>query len=164
MRRVMVLVVACLVLSGLTAQVAFAANPHFVGTDTSATGPDSVGNLAMKYKIAGLGNAGAVTTEATADAKATWACQKKRSGKIMNRTKKQVSAPVSDSISASPDVTGSVTGDLSLERLLPPKNLKCSKKKQQRKVLVDVEYQNVKLEGAGAEHLFSGAFSKKFFN
>lgn len=155
-RRIVVLAVVCLVLSGLTAQAAFADSPHF--SEASATGPDSAGDLAVTYKLVGLGNAGTVTSTADATATATYACKK---GKKFSK-KTTVSGPVSASESATP-VNGSVTESTTLKE--PSSSLKCSKKKKQSKVLVSVSYENVSVSSAGApKKSIEGTFTKTFYN
>ena len=156
MRRIVVLAVVCLVVSGLTAQAAFAASPHF--NEASAAGPDKAGDLAVAYKLVGLGNAGTVTTTAEANATATYACKK---GKKFSK-KTTVSDTVKADEAATP-VSGSVTGSATLEE--PKSSLKCSKAKKQRKVLVSVSYENVSVSSGGAEDkIIPGTFTKTFYN
>jgi hypothetical protein len=70
-----------------------------------------------------------------------------------------VSAPVSASNSATL-VNGSVEGSATLTE--QSSSLKCSKKKNQRKVLVSVSYKDVSVSGEGAEENIEGTFTKTF--
>jgi hypothetical protein len=59
--------------AAVIATPAIAANPHFVRAD--AAGPNSQGNLAVNFKIAGLGDNQTITVTTTANATALYASQ-----------------------------------------------------------------------------------------
>jgi hypothetical protein len=157
--RTIVVATAALVVMLAMAAVATAAAPHFVRA--SATGPDASGNLAVNFKIAGLGDTVTTTVTASADATAVYACQN-NGGNFPSDPKKQtVSGPVSASGEFTSGKNGSITGSLTL--MPPPSTLDCPG--GQRDVLASVSYTNVAVSepNAGTEPI-PGTFSRIFFD
>src|SRR6266545_2766141 len=71
--RITTAALAALLATVAFAAVAVAASPHFISA--SASGPDAAGNLAVNFKIAGLGDNQTLTVTASANATAVYACQ-----------------------------------------------------------------------------------------
>ncbi|MGH3333190.1 MAG: hypothetical protein ACRDPJ_17975 [Nocardioidaceae bacterium] len=159
MKRLLIVLIAVFAVLGLGTAPAVAASPHFLRA--SAAGPDNAGNLAVNFKIAGLGDNVTLTVTASADATAVYACQN-NGGNFPSDPKKTEST---GRVTASGDFTsgknGSITGSLTLSP--PPTTLSCPG--GQRRVLVSVSYTNVQVSapGAGAESI-PGTFSRIFFN
>ena len=148
----------------LVAAIAFpgaatAQNAHFVRA--SATGPDAAGNLAVNFKIAGLGDNQTITVTASADATAVYACQNNGGNFPSDPKKQQVSGPVSASGDFTSGKNGSVTDSLTL--MPPASTLDCPG--GQRDVLASVGYTNVAVSSPGVGTVtIPGTFSRTFFN
>ncbi len=148
----------------LVAAIAFpgaatAQNAHFVRA--SATGPDAAGNLAVNFKIAGLGDNQTITVTASADATAVYACQNNGGNFPSDPKKQQVSGPVSASGDFTSGKNGSVTDSLTL--MPPASTLDCPG--GQRDVLASVSYTNVAVSSPGVGTVtIPGTFSRTFFN
>jgi hypothetical protein len=156
--RFIALVALTLVVTLGLADVAQAANAHFVRA--AATGPDANGNLIVDFKIAGLGDSVTTTVTASADATALYACQN-NGGNFPSDPKKQV---VSGPVTASGEFTSGKNGQItdSLTLMPPPSTLVCPS--GQRSVLANVSYTNVAVSepNAGTASI-PGTFSRVFF-
>ena len=147
---------AVLAAAALTAPSALAANPHFI--NASASGPNAQGNLAVNFKIAGLGDNVTITVTTTANATALYACQNKGGNFPSDPKKQQVSGPVSASGDFTSGKNGSITGSLTLSP--PASTLDCPG--GQREVLANVSYTNVQVSGGGDTADIPGTFSRTF--
>lgn len=140
------------------AGVALAANPHFLRA--SASGPNNQGNLAVNFKIAGLGDNETITVTANADATAVYACRNNGGNFPSDPKKTEASGPVSASGNFTSGKNGQVSGNLTLTP--PATTLTCPG--GQRRVLVSVSYTNVSVSGGGDTESIPGTFSRTFFN
>ena len=140
------------------AGVALAQNPHFLRA--SASGPAANGNLAVNFKIAGLGANETITVTASANATAVYACQNNGGNFPSDPKKTTVSGPVSASGQFTSGQNGQITGSLTLSP--PPTTLTCPS--GQHRVLVSVSYSNVQVSGGGDTASIPGTFSRTFFN
>jgi hypothetical protein len=138
MRRLWIAMLSVLVMAGITASVAFAANPHFVSA--SASGPDAQGKLAVKFKEAGLGDNQLINYLASADATATYACINGGGNHPKAANKETVSGPVVAPGSFRSGKNGSISQSLTLS---PPDKGAFSCPNGQKLVLADVQYTNV---------------------
>src|SRR6266498_2278129 len=154
----MIAILSALLLVGSTAMGAFAQNPHFI--QASASGPNSSGQLTVKFKMAGLGDNETITITATADATAVYACRNNGGNFPSDPKKTEVSGPVSASGEFTSGKNGQVSGSLTLTP--PPTTLTCPP--GQHRVLVSVSYTNVQVSGAGDTESIPGTFSRTFFN
>lgn len=102
-----ILIVAMVVLLG---GVALAAAPHFVGTPTASI--DGDGDLAVKFKIAGLGDAQQTLVSISADATAVFGCRTKSGNFPSAANKEETAGPVGSSGLFTSAKNGSVTGML----------------------------------------------------
>ena len=149
---------AVLAAAAVIATPAIAASPHFIRAD--AAGPNAQGNLAVNFKIAGLGDNQTITVTATANATALYACQN-NGGNFPSDPKKQlVSGPVSASGQFTSGKNGQITGSLTL--MPPASTLDCPG--GQHEVLARVSYTNVQVSGGGDTESIPGTFSRTFFN
>ncbi len=158
MRRLLMAALVATVATMLAASAAFAAEPHFISA--SATGPDASGNLAVNFKIAGLGDNQTLTVTASADATAVYACQNNGGNFPKDPKKTTVSGPVSASGDFTSGKNGQITGSLTLSP--PATTLTCPS--GQHVVLVSVSYTNVQVSGGGDTAAIPGTFSRTFFN
>jgi hypothetical protein len=158
MRRLLVLVAAAVAALLLFASPASAANPHFI--TASASGPNGSGDLAVNFKIAGLGDNVTLTVTATADATALYACQNNGGNFPSDPKKQQVSGPVIASGPFTSGKNGQITASLTLHP--PASTLDCPN--GQHEVLASVSYTNVAVSapGAGSQSI-PGTFSRTFF-
>lgn len=141
---------------GLTG-TALADSPHYQGVSGAV---DSDGDLVVKFKIAGLGNAitTAVTVSST-NAFAEYACAT-HSGKFPSDPKKQdVAGPVSASGVFTSGRNGQITGTLLLTP--PASTLDCPG--GQHAVLVSVDYDAVSVTSDVTGTIDLGTFSRIFF-
>jgi hypothetical protein len=151
-----VLIAALIAILASTA-IAVAANAHFLRA--SATGPNASGDLAVNFKIAGLGDNVTITVTASADASAVYACQNNGGNFPSDPKKTEVSGPVTASGDFQSGQNGQVTGSLTLHP--PATTLSCPS--GQRRVLVSVSYVNVQVTGGGDTASIPGTFSRTFF-
>jgi hypothetical protein len=124
--------------------VGLAASPHFLSC--SATGPNSVGDLLVRFKIAGLGDTVTTTVTATANATAEYACRNKGGNFPSDPKKQQVSGPVSKTGQFTSGKNGSITGSLTVSP--PPSTLDCPG--GQVAVVCSVSYTNVQVTSPDA--------------
>jgi len=157
--RITTAALAALLATVAFAAVAVAASPHFISA--SASGPDAAGNLAVNFKIAGLGDNQTLTVTASANATAVYACQNNGGNFPSDPKKTAVSGPVSASGDFTSGKNGQITGSLTISP--PPTTLTCPG--GQHVVLVSVSYTNVAVSapGAGTESI-PGTFSRTFFD
>jgi hypothetical protein len=157
MRRARVLapiMVAVLLMASIG--VALAQNPHFIGGQTNASGPDANGNLTVNFKIAGLGSTVTTTVTASADATAVYACQNNGGNFPSDPKKQEETGPVSASGEFTSGKNGQITGSLTLAP--PPTTLSCPP--GQQRVLVSVTYTNVAVrEPSAGTQPIPGTFS-----
>jgi hypothetical protein len=159
MRRLLVVLGAALGATLLFASTAAAASPHFVRA--SASGPSNSGQLAVNFKIAGLGDTVTTTVTASADATAVYACRNNGGNFPSDPKKQEVSGPVSASGNFTSGKNGQITGSLTLSP--PASTLDCPP--GQRQILASVSYTNVQVAAAGAGSAsIPGTFSRTFFN
>jgi hypothetical protein len=150
--------------SGVLAAVIFASgiaaaqSAHFIRC--SASGPDDSGNLAVSFKIAGLGDNQTITVTASANATAVYACRNNGGNFPSDPKKTEVSGPVTASGNFTSGQNGQITDTLTL--MPPPTTLSCPP--GQNRVLVSVAYTNVQVSGGGDICPVSGTFSRTFFN
>lgn len=159
MRRLIVVLGVVVAAMLFFASTASASNPHFM--KTSASGPNSAGQLSVNFKIAGLGDTVTTTVTATADATAVYACRNNGGNFPSDPKKTEASGPVSASGQFTSGKNGQITGSLTLNP--PATTLSCPP--GQRRVLVSVVYTNVALSApdAGTASI-GGTFSRVFFN
>lgn len=160
MRRILLAVLV--VLAGVIgfSSVAYADSPHFVRT--SASGPDSSGNLTVSFKEAGLGDNATITYLATADATATYACINGGGNHPKATNKETVSGPVDATGTFTSGKNGSISQSLTLS---PPSQGDFSCPPGQRLILASVSYDNVSITD-NTNHLtesIPGTFSRTFF-
>jgi hypothetical protein len=158
MRKIGIIAVLSMLVVALAAVPALAQNPHFLRA--SASGPNAAGNLAVNFKIAGLGDNETITVTATADATAVYACQNRGGNFPSDPKKTTVSGPVSASGEFTSGQNGQVSGSLTLRP--PATTLTCPS--GQRVVLASVSYTNVQVSGGGDTASIPGTFSRTFFN
>lgn len=157
MRRAMFVGMTAVLAVVLTATAALADNPHFIRA--SASGPNASGNLAVNFKIAGLGDNVTITVTASANATAVYACQNNGGNFPSDPKKTEVSGPVSASGQFTSGKNGQITGSLTLSP--PATTLSCPP--GQHRVLVSVSYTNVQVSGGGDTASIAGTFSRTFF-
>jgi len=159
-RRIGIISVLAAVLALAFLAPSQAASVHFV--QASASGPDEAGNLAVNFKIAGLGDNQTITVTASADASAVYACQNNGGNFPSDPKKTAVSGPVSASGDFTSGKNGQITDSLTL---MPPPNTALTCPGGQHVVLVSVSYTNVAVSapGAGTEAI-PGTFSRTFFD
>src|SRR5215216_8051003 len=158
MRKIGIIAVLSMLIVALAAVPALAVNPHFISQ--SATGPAANGNLAVNFKIAGLGDNQTITVTTTADATAVYACQNNGGNFPSDPKKTTVSGPVSASGDFTSGKNGQITASLTLSP--PATTLMCPG--GQHVVLVSVSYTNVQVSGGGDTAPIPGTFSRTFFN
>jgi hypothetical protein len=140
------------------ASAALAANPHFIRA--AASGPDGMGNLAVSFKIAGLGDTVTTQVTATADATAVYACMNNGGNFPADPKKQEVSGPVSASGQFTSGKNGQIVGTLTLSP--PATTLDCPP--GQHCVLVSVTYTNVQVSEASAgAQAIPGIFSAIYY-
>ena len=157
MRKLGIIAVLSLLVVALAAVPAMAANAHFI--KASASGPDASGNLAVNFKVAGLGANETITVLSEGDASGQYACINKGGKNPQASNKQAFEGPVSASGDFTSDKNGSVTGSLTLSP--PPSDLVCPG--GQKLVLANVTYSGLSVSGGGDEQEISGNFSKTYF-
>jgi hypothetical protein len=148
-----------LVLTMLFASSAAAGNPHFVGTATPSI--NTSGQLAVSFRIAGLGSGETVDVSLTATGTAAYGCQNK-GGNFPSDPKKTEQGQLGTSTPFTSDRNGNVRGTVYLGPL--PTTLDCPG--GQTEVLIGVTYTNVMISFDGASGSDSqsipGTFSKTY--
>jgi len=157
MRKLGIIAVLSLLVVALAAVPAMAANAHFI--KASASGPDASGELAVNFKIAGLGANETITVLAEGDASGQYACINKGGKHPQASNKEDFAGPVSASGDFTSDKNGNVTGTLTLTP--PPSDLVCPG--NQRLVLANVTYSGLSVSGGGDSQDISGDYSRTYF-
>jgi hypothetical protein len=159
MKRISIVTLAVLAISGFTATTLRAQNPHF--QRCSSSGPDSAGSLQACFRITGLGQS-PTTVTASSPASAVWACQNK-GGNCPNAANKVTSSgTVSAQGTFTPDKNGNASGCLSLTPPPPPSSFGCPG--GQSLVLVSVTYGTVTLSAPGTTCTTGGGSANNFPN
>ena len=158
MRKIGIIAVLSMLVVALAAVPALAANPHF--TKASASGPNASGNLAVSFKIAGLGANETITVTTTGQASGQYACINRGGNHPQASNKEDFAGPVSASGEFTSDKNGNVIGTLTLTP--PPSTLVCPG--NQKLVLANVTYTDVSVSGGGDTADIDGTFTRTFFN
>lgn len=159
MKKLSILTLTMIALTGFMATTVRAQNPHFLSC--GASGVNSDGSLDVSFRIAGLGSNQSLTVTASADSNATYAC--KNHGQQCPNAANKVS--VSGTVTAQGTFTsgknGSIRGSLTVDP--PSTTLTCPG--NQQLVLVSVSYTNVSVSapGAGDCNTSPGTFQATFF-
>ena len=159
MKKLSILILTMLALSGFMATTVRAQSPHFLGC--SASGVNSDGSLDVSFRIAGLGSNQSLTVTASADANATYGCLN-HGGSCPNANNKvSVSGTVTAQGTFTSGKNGSIRGSLTVDP--PSTTLTCPG--GQTLVLVSVSYTNVSVSapGAGDCNTSPGTFAANFF-
>jgi hypothetical protein len=159
MKKLSILTLTMIALSGFMATTVRAQNPHFLRC--GASGVNSDGTLNASFKIAGLGSNQSIDVTASASADATYACRN-NGGQCPNAANKvNVQSDVSATGTFTSGKNGSITASLTVDP--PPTSLTCPG--GQKLVLVSVSYTNVSVSasGAGDCNTSPGSFAANFF-
>jgi hypothetical protein len=159
MKKLSILTLSMVALSGFMAITVWAASPHFLRC--SASGVNSDGTLQVCFKIAGLGDNQTLDVTASATADAVYACKNNGQQCPNAANKVHVQADVSASGTFTSGKNGQITACLTVDP--PPTTLTCPP--GQDLVLVSVSYTNVQVSapGAGSCQTSPGTFSANFF-
>jgi hypothetical protein len=130
--------VAALVLM-MTPTMAFAQNPHFIGTPDCSV--DSAGNLDCAGRLAGLGNARTVESFLVADVQATFGCDNPGRGIHVPPGQPTETTPVTGDAETLRVRNGQASFDLSIDAPTAPEDF-CAKRGW-TPVLASVTYTNV---------------------
>jgi len=160
MKKLSILILTTLALSGFMATTVRAQNPHFLSCDV--TGVNSNGTLSSDFRLAGLGSNVSITVTVTADATATYACLNRGQNCPNADNKSTVTGTVTAQGTFTSGKNGSVRGSLTVN---PPPNNTLTCPGGQTLVLVSVNYTNVTLSapGAGTCNTSPGNFGANFF-
>ena len=159
MKKLSILTLTMIALSGFMAITVWAVNPHFLSC--GASGVNSDGTLNACFKIAGLGSNQSIDVTASADGTATYACRN-HGGQCPDAANKvTVNGPVSAQGIFTSGKNGSIRGSLTVDP--PDTSLTCPG--GQKLVLVSVSYTNVSVSapGAGDCNTSPGTFAANFF-
>jgi hypothetical protein len=159
MKKLSILTLTMIALSGFMATTVRAQNPHFLRC--GASGVNSDGTLDASFRIAGLGSNQSITVTASADANATYGCKNGGQQCPNAANKVDVGGTVTAQGTFTSGKNGSVRGSLTVDP--PPTTLTCPG--GQKLVLVSVSYTNVSLSAPGAANCTSspGNFAANFF-
>jgi hypothetical protein len=159
MKKLSILTLSMVALSGFMAITVWAASPHFLRC--SASGVNSDGTLEVCFKIAGLGDNQTLDVTASATADAVYACKNNGQQCPNAANKVHVQADVSATGTFTSGKNGQITACLTVDP--PPTTLTCPP--GQDLVLVSVSYTNVQVSapGAGSCQTSPGTFSANFF-
>jgi hypothetical protein len=164
MRRLIV------ILLGMSVALIFGAGPATAQAvniqRASASGPNDSGQLAISFRIQGLGANEQVIVTVTADATAVYACRNPQSGTFPNAANKQT---ISGPVSSTGTFTSGRNGGLQASLLLSPpaSTLQCPP--GQVATLVQVTYTNLTLTvvqpstGESDTVSIPGTFSRTYF-
>ena len=160
MKKLSILTLTVIALSGFMATTVRAQNPHFLSC--GASGVNSDGSLNASFRIAGLGSNQSLTVTASADANATYGCLNHGQNCPNAANKSTVTGVVTAQGTFTSGKNGSVRGSLTVD---PPPNSTLNCPGGQRVVLVSVNYTNVSLSapGAGTCNTSPGNFAANFF-
>ena len=159
MKKLSILILTMLALSGFMATTVWAASPHFLSC--GASGVNSDGTLNVSFRIAGLGDNQSLTVTASADANATYGCLNHGQQCPNAANKQEVQQDVSAVGTFTSGKNGSIRASLTVEP--PDTDLNCPG--GQTLVLVSVSYTNVSVSapGAGDCETSPGTFAANFF-
>jgi hypothetical protein len=159
MKKLSILTLTMIALSGFMATTLQAQNPHFLRC--SASGVNSDGTLNVCFKIAGLGSNQTLDVTATAHADAIYGCLNHGQQCPNAANKVEVQADVSATGTFTSGKNGQITACLTVDP--PPTSLTCPN--GQELVLVSVSYTNVSVSAPGADscHPSPGTFADNFF-
>jgi hypothetical protein len=141
-----VTVAGLLLVLGLLAPAALAANPHFIGTPTATQSGDTV---TVRFKAAGLGNVEEADFTLTGDATVFSRCYTKSGNTPQAANKQETFTDITDA-GTFPVRSGQTTGTLSISA--PEPTLECPR--GQRVVVESVTFDNVVLSGEGLTFTF----------
>ena len=159
MKKLNILTLTMIALSGYMATTVRAQNPHFLSC--GASGVNSDGSLNVSFRIAGLGSNQSLTITASADGTAVYACKNNGGHCPSAANKSTVNGPVSASGTFTSGQNGSIRGSLTID---PPPNATLTCPGGQKLVLVSVSFTNVKVSGGGDSCDPSpGTFAANFF-
>src|SRR6266403_3953512 len=159
MKKLSILTLTMIALSGFMATTVRAQNPHFL--KCGASGVNSDGSLNVSFTIAGLGSNQSIDVTASAHADAVYACKNNGQQCPNAANKVNVQSDVSASGTFTSGKNGSITACLAVEP--PDTTLTCPG--GQRLVLVSVSYTNLSVSapGAGTAAVPPGTFAANFF-
>jgi hypothetical protein len=159
MKRLSILTLAMIVLSGFVATYMWAENPHFLKCGASGVNPD--GSLNVSFTIAGLGSNQSIDVTASAHADAVYAC--KNNGQQCPNAANKVN--VQSDVSATGTFTSGKNGSIRASLTVDPPDTTLTCPGGQKLVLVSVSYTNVSVSAPGANDCdpSPGTFSANFF-
>ena len=159
MKKLSILTLTMIALSGFMASTVQAQNPHFLRC--SLNGVNSDGTLDACFRIAGLGSNQSIDVTASAHADATYGCLNKGNNCPNAANKVNVQSDVSATGTFTSGKNGSIRASLTVDP--PDTTLTCPG--GQKLVLVSVSYTNVKLGAAGTDdcNTSPGTFAANFF-
>ena len=159
MKKLSILTLSMIALSGFMATTVWAASPHFI--NCSASGVNSDGSLNVCFKIAGLGDNQTLTVTASAHADAVYGCLNRGQQCPNAANKVNVQSDVSATSTFTSGKNGSIRASLTVDP--PPTTLRCPG--GQTLVLVSVSYTNVSVSAPGAGDCIPspGTFAANFF-
>jgi len=159
MKRLSILTLTMIALSGFMVTSVWAQNPHFLSCGASGVNPD--GSLNVSFRIAGLGSNQSIDITASAHADAVYAC--KNGGQQCPNAANKVN--VQSDVSASGTFTSGKNGSVRASLTVDPPSTSLTCPGGQKLVLVSVSYTNVKVTAPGASDCDTspGTFSANFF-
>src|SRR6266480_4496580 len=159
MKRLSILTLTMIALSGFMVTSVWAQNPHFLSCGASGVNPD--GSLNVSFRIAGLGSNQSIDITASAHADAVYAC--KNGGQQCPNAANKVN--VQSDVSASGTFTSGKNGSVRASLTVDPPSTSLTCPGGQKLVLVSVSYTNVKVTAPGASDCDTspGTFSQNFF-
>jgi hypothetical protein len=159
MKKLSILTLTMIALSGFVATTARAQNPHFLSC--GASGVNSDGTLDASFRIAGLGSNQSITVTASADSNATYGCKNGGQQCPNAANKVEVTGTVTANGTFTSGKNGSIKGSLTVDP--PATTLTCPG--GQKLVLVSVSYTNVSVSAPGASDCDTspGTFAENFF-
>ena len=159
MKRLSILTLTMIALSGFMVTSVWAQNPHFLSCGASGVNPD--GSLNVSFRIAGLGSNQSIDITASAHADAVYAC--KNGGQQCPNAANKVN--VQSDVSASGTFTSGKNGSVRASLTVDPPSTSLTCPGGQKLVLVSVSYTNVKVTAPGASDCDTspGTFAANFF-
>jgi hypothetical protein len=159
MKKISILTLTMIALTGFMATTVRAQSPHFL--KCSASGVNSDGTLNACFKIAGLGSNQSINVTASAHADATYAC--KNNGQQCPNAANKVN--VQSDVSATGSFTSGKNGSISACLTVDPPDTLLTCPGGQKLVLVSVSYTNVSVSAQGASDCnpSPGTFAANFF-